>query len=71
MDVLWLTVFLKRFESYIRVGGAKGIAYESPPPTQVILPVVQTPEIMQLTEVGKKEGDEWPENKKLNSSSNK
>ncbi len=54
----------QRFESHIRVGGAKSIAYKSPPPAQVILPVVQTPEIMQLTEVGKRKreqrGDEWP-----------
>lgn len=33
------------------MGGAIGIAHESPPPAQVILPVVQTPIIMQLTEV--------------------
>lgn len=63
--MLWLTVFLQRFESHIRVGGAKGIAYESPPPAQVVLPVVQTPEIMQLTEVVKRRrGDEYPENKR-------
>lgn len=48
VDCPVLTVFGQRLEGDVGVGGAKGVAYKSPPPPQVVLPVVQTPEVMQL-----------------------
>lgn len=38
------------------MGGAKRVSDESPPPPEVILPVIQTPEVMKLTEKGEKTG---------------
>ena len=52
-----LTVILCRLAWDVQMGGAKGIPNKSPPPAQVIFPVVQTPEIMQLSVERKKEGE--------------
>ena len=49
------TVVLCRLAGDVQMGGAEGIPHESPPPAQVILPVVQTPEVMQLAVEGKRE----------------
>lgn len=51
-----LTVVLQRFARDVQVGGAKRVSDESPPPPEVILPVIQTPEVMQLTGKGEKTG---------------
>lgn len=48
------TIFLQGFERYISVSGSKGISYKPSSPPQVVLPVVQTPEVMQLTKNQKK-----------------
>lgn len=44
-----LTILLQRLACNIKVGGAKWVSDESPPPSQVIFPVVETPEVVQLT----------------------
>lgn len=51
-----LTVVLQRFARDVQVGGAKRVSDESPPPPEVILPVIQTPEVMHLTGKGEKTG---------------
>jgi len=47
------------------VGGAKRVSDESPPPPEVILPVIQTPEVMQLTGKGEKTGTPVGNQKKI------
>lgn len=44
-----LTILLQRLARDVEVRGAKGVFDESPPPAQVIFPVVETPEVVQVT----------------------
>lgn len=36
------------------MGGAERVPDESPPPSQVVFPVVETPEVVQMTEEGRR-----------------
>lgn len=44
----WLTIVLQQLAGYVQVGGAKRVPDKSPPPPEVVLPIVKTPKIMQL-----------------------
>lgn len=43
-----LTVVLQGFERHVSMSRAKGISHKPPSSPQVVLPVVQTPEVVQL-----------------------
>jgi hypothetical protein len=47
-----LTILYCRFEQCFSVCRAKGISNKSSPSTKIILPVIQAPEVMQLTRCG-------------------
>lgn len=48
-----LTVLLQGLAGHVQVGGAKGVPDEPPPPPEVVLPVVQTPEVQGLAARGR------------------